>query len=87
MTIQDLISELQDMAEQYGEETEVRLAQQPQWPFEYSISNIVAVNINEPDEDEEEAEYDDDTEMIVYISEGSQLGYLPGVASRALGWR
>lgn len=28
-----------------------------------------------------------DNPTIVYIAEGSQLGYLPGQASRQLGWR
>jgi hypothetical protein len=36
--IYELIEELQ----QYDEATEVRLAQQPSWPFEYAIGSVVA---------------------------------------------
>lgn len=36
MTINELIMEL----EQYDGDTEVRLAQQPNWPFEYSVGDI-----------------------------------------------
>ena len=44
MTIRDLISQLQDFADEYGEDTEVRLAHQPNWPFEYGIDQLVAVD-------------------------------------------
>ena len=87
MTIRDLIDELEDLAEEHGDETEVRLAIQPNWPFEHSIREIVAVSpADAADEDEDEPGDDAEAEPIVYIGEGSQIGYLPGLASRALGW-
>ena len=79
MNIGELIAKLQELAEEHGEETEVRLATQPSYPFEYGIEEeVVAVAL-----DEDEAE--DST--IVYIAECGQLGYLPGAVSRALGWK
>lgn len=34
------------------------------------------------------AEFDDeDPEIVVYIAESGQIGYLPGVVSKELGWR
>lgn len=69
ITVRELIAEL----EQYDDETEVRLAQQPHWPFEYSVGGIEEVWVGE--------------ECVVYIAEGSQLAYLPSEAREAFGWR
>lgn len=68
MTVKELIYELRA----FHPDAEVRLAQQPKWPFEYSIGDIVQVDL----EDEE----------VVYLGEGSQLDYLPGQVSEELGW-
>jgi hypothetical protein len=81
MTVQELIEMLEDMPA----EAEVRLAVQPSWPLEYSIGRVVG-----PDEIEDAAEEGGDADMatrVVYMAEGAQLGYLPGAASNALGWR
>ncbi len=98
MNVAELIEELEGMPP----EAEVRIAHQPSWPFEYSLSSIVEVGGETPpapdaqdyatEEDYEDAlaEYEDDDapeELVVYIAEGSQLGYLPGAASRELGWK
>lgn len=80
MTIQELIESLQAMIEN-GEadaETEVRIAHQPSYPFELSIQGVEAADLSEDP---------DNRNVIVYIAEGSQLGYLPGVVSNYLGWR
>lgn len=41
--------------------------------------------------DRDEVEFLDDNQLrperVIYIGEGRQVGYLPGTASRALGWR
>lgn len=93
MNIQELIEELEYLVEQHGEETEVRFASQPSWPFEYSIDRIEAVA-------EEECEYCDgegcencggsgeseDGTKVVYLAEGRQIGYLPGSVKERLGW-
>lgn len=83
MTVGQLLEALQDIAEEHGGDVEVRLAHQPQWAFEYSIDDVVLVEASEPDEDDEDA---DQEEPVVYIAEKSQLGYLSGAASKALGW-
>ena len=121
MTAKDLI----DLLEGVDPDTEVRLAQQPHWPFEYSVGQVVRVKTGGPEagavvtfEDdagvEHSGEVKDTTEdgllieeenggvrhvpfhqligyleltEVLYIGEGTQLAYLPGVASRELGWR
>ena len=41
MTIQDLIDALQERIDEgHNPEAEVRVAHQPQWPFEYSIAGL-----------------------------------------------
>ncbi len=109
MNIQDLISELQDIVEQYGEDGEVRIAEQPRWSFENEINGIQVVNLSEETCEECEGtgegmgdidkcsncdgtgKYREgnkkEDEMVVYLEEGRQLGYLPGAVSEALGWR
>ncbi len=66
-----------------GEDVEVLLAQQPKWAFEYSIDQAVVVA-------EEDEESDDDRtppkSVKVYLSEGSQIGYLNENAAAEIGW-
>lgn len=69
MTVQELI----DSLDKYDPDTEVRLAMQPTWPFEYSIKGVCS-SMDVPGEDGEEISTEDETE-IVYIAEGSQLAY------------
>jgi hypothetical protein len=68
MTVAELIEELKYMEQ----DAEVRFASQPSWPFEYDITGVVEVNVDEDD--------------VVYLEEGRQLGYLPGEAKDELGW-
>lgn len=58
MTVEELIWFLKD----FDPNTEVRLAQQPNWPLQYEISNITL--------------YEDDGNEYVYITEGEQIGYI-----------
>lgn len=80
MRVSELIEILQDM----DGDTEVRLAMQPSWPFEYSIGGIVRITSLE----DKEYDYDgeSDGESVVYLGEGSQLGYLPSIVKDELGW-
>jgi hypothetical protein len=71
------VQELMDLLEDLDPEAEVRMAQQPSWPFEYSISDVM-----QPEPPAEE-----DRPNVVYLVEGSQLGYLPGYVTEDLGWR
>ena len=121
MTAAELIELLQGV----NPDTEVRLAQQPHWPFEYSVGEMVCVQVGGLEvgdavtfKDDAGSERqgtvtkttsdgllitDENGELrevpfhqlagyleltdVLYIGEGTQLGYLPGVASCELGWR
>ena len=79
MTAKELIEELEyAISVNGGDDVEVRTAQQPQWAFEYSIDSAVTIEIDDENTDEKE--------KIVYLGEGSQIGYLNEDASRELGW-
>ena len=66
------VSELKEILEHYDDDMEVRFASQPSWPFEYSILDAVLAHVDEED--------------VIYLEEGSQLGYLPREAKEELGW-
>jgi hypothetical protein len=80
MTVKQLIERLEEMNPQ----SEVRLAEQPRWAFEYSISDVAETNL-ENDSNGEHHRGKKAT-SVVYISEGTQLGYLPSEAKEAIGW-
>ena len=95
MNVRDLMSYLED----FDGDTEVRLATQPNWPFESTIDTVAAPEGTTHCEECEvawavhgehgcDAEQGDEDELknVVYIGEGSQIGYLPGAARNALGW-
>jgi len=73
------VGELMEILECYDVETEVRLATQKHWPFEYSIGEIVSA---QPLSDDGES----DDSYVVYLSEDRQLDYLSGDAKEMLGW-
>lgn len=75
MRVDELIEELQYIREMHGD-IECRLAIQPRWPFEHSISTIAAATLD----------VDNSEETIAYIAEGNQLDYLPGAARDELCW-
>ena len=70
--------ELIELLEGVDDLTEIRFAHQPSWPFEYAIADIHVHEVAEEDCDEEGA--------VVYLVEGNQVGYLPGVVRDAIGW-
>lgn len=76
-TVGDLIAAL----ECYDPDTQVRLASQPGWPFEYTIGEVALT----PD-DAERNDAEPAGEPVVWIGEGRQVDYLPPLASDALGW-
>ncbi|MDP2234974.1 MAG: hypothetical protein Q8J88_00950 [Bacteroidales bacterium] len=75
MTVQQLIEELEGM----NPEAEVRFASQPNWPFEYEISNVSGFTPDGEETNDEESE-------VVYLVEGYQLGYLPEKVKFEIGW-
>ena len=74
MTVQELIDRLED----FDPDTEVRLMTQQSWPFENSIQGLCDGR-DLKDEDPCDCHEDEcsqcNPEGIVYIVEGSQLGY------------
>ncbi len=78
MTVAELMDELADM----NPDAEVHLAMQPRWAFEYSVGSVVEVQAVG-----NESVPEDERLTIVYLSEGAQLGYLPGYVSEELGWK
>jgi hypothetical protein len=75
------VAELIEVLEGYNPDSEVRLASQPKWPFEYSVSNVVSAM-----SDENDGDHDPDVLAVVYIAEGTQIDYLNGDAIELLGW-
>lgn len=73
MTVGELISILESL----DEDTEVRLIQQPNWPFEYSIAGVTTKRRAQQVEDEESCREDVpyDEPDVVFIVEGQQLCY------------
>ena len=74
MTIDELIERLEEYREALGGDIEIRLMSQPNWPFEYSFAGLVSSNelreLDEEDFDPQEA-----NEHVLYLVEGTQLGY------------
>lgn len=84
------VGELRDALEGIDDDVQVRLAMQPRWAFEYSIGSAVFVGPDslppgyEPEEGDEDEKPE---ESVVYLTEGTQLGYLPGSVAREIGWK
>lgn len=83
-TIRELIDALEEQAELVGDDAEVRIAHQPNWPLELTIARVVssedmarAYDPDDPDcEDQDEpGSEDDEAEPVVWLTEGQQLGY------------
>ena len=81
MTVQELISEL----EQMNPEAEVFIASQPEWPFEYDVEQVKEIHRDDCDPDEP-MPMGDEQESIVYIAEGEQLAYLNTSVAANIGW-
>ena len=81
MTVGELISLLED----FDPDSPVKLAMQPGWPMEYTLRDVISVNLKE--QDPEDPMDDEDEIDTVYLVEGEQTGYLPGVVSGHLGWK
>lgn len=75
MTVKDL----RDILSALPDDAEVRLMHQPNWPFEYSVAGTCTdADLAREDESESTDDDDDDDDgepKVVYLVEGSQLGY------------
>lgn len=81
MTVQELITEL----EQMNPDAEVRIASQPEWPFEYDVEQIREISRDDCNPDEPMPMADDEP-SVVYIAEGRQLAYLNTSVAANIGW-
>ena len=74
MTISQLIERLEEYRKAMGDDIEVRLMTQQEWPFENAILGLASgEEINATDDAEDDEDVDD--ENVVYIVERDQLGY------------
>ena len=72
------VSELMSLLEDCDPDATVRIMMQESWPFENAITGLASgAEINESDDDDDEDADDEDVEddQVVYIVEGTQLGY------------
>jgi hypothetical protein len=63
------VGELIDLLSEFDPGRQVHLAVQPPWPFDHTLAAVAA---------------GDDETGLVYLAEGTQLGYLPDSARHAL---
>ena len=82
MTLTDLIERLEEYRDLHGEDCEVRLMTQQNWPFENAITGLVSgaeINAAEVNDEDDNAgvhtDADVENDAVVYIVEGQQLGY------------
>lgn len=82
MTLDKLIEMLEEMREEVGGDTAVRLMTQQNWPFENHIKGITSTSdMNEYLAEDAERERDEecgsvgDGEEVVFIVEGGQIAY------------
>ena len=72
------VGELIDALEDLDHDLEVHLATQPTYPLEYAIDNMGPVLVT--------VETEEDPQSFVYLFEGGQIGYLPRVVRKEMGW-
>lgn len=76
MTVDELIEYLEGYRDEIGGDAEVRLMTQQNWPFENTIHGLASgAEINNADDDEDFQDQDVEADAVLYIVEGSQLGY------------
>lgn len=69
MTINDLMAQLTEIADTFGGETEVRIANQKTYPLQFTIVGVSAGNqFGSP---ADEAAADDDSEPVAYLLGGA----------------
>ncbi len=79
MTLGELIGLLEEYRDDHGEDCEVRLMTQQNWPFENRIAGVTSgAEMNEAEEDDPHEfadEQDVAEDAMVYIVEGGQICY------------
>jgi len=81
MTVGEFKQHLYELTEagQIDEDTEIRLAQQPKWAFEYATGFGIATSNHAEAGAPQVAE-------ALYLEEGHQIGYLPEGVAQQLEW-
>ena len=78
MTVGELKEELENLEHEgrVDDNTEIRMAQQPRWAFEYGIGSSFATLKDKVNPHI----------SVLYLEEGPQIGYLPSEAAVQLDW-
>ncbi len=88
------VGEMKRLLETLDDDLEVRIAHQPSWPLQYTVTDLVEC----PVFDEEDLGDDEENDTVVvpegapriaYVVEGSQIyddPYLPYSVRAAIGW-
>ena len=89
MNIAELIEELERVKMSHGEDVEVRLGVQPNYPHEHEIAGLsepLSPDLFEENEGPAEDRNSDENikQTVVYIAEGTQIGYMPDVAKEEM---
>ena len=81
MTVGELKQHLYELSEagQINEDTEIRVAEQPTWAFEYATGFGIATSNHAEAGAPEVAK-------ALYLEEGYQIGYLPEGVAQQLEW-
>ncbi|MCO1575198.1 hypothetical protein M8C13_05420 [Crossiella sp. SN42] len=78
----DTVGDLLAALAHYDPTTPLRYAAQPGWPMAYTLGAVVCT----PEDAEDADELAGGEAPIVWLTEGSHLGYAPRTACSALGW-
>lgn len=80
-TLGELIQELEELAEQVGNDTIVMIAHQPSWPLQENVDRPIllseAIREAAGDEDEDPEEDGDFTEVVYLVATGHEYGMSP----------
>ena len=84
MNIAELIEELERVKMTHGEDVEVRLSVQPNYPYEHEIAGVseplTPWHFGDDEDDRPQESRNSDKPLdktVIYIAEGTQIGYLP----------
>ena len=78
MTIDELISRLEEYRDELGGEAEVRLMTQESWPFENEIRGLASgaeINTDDDPEFNEDSDEHNAEDAVVFIVDGGQRCY------------
>jgi len=68
------VGELVDRLSEFDQDLRVNIAEQPKWAMEFQVKDVVASVNNQG-------------ELVIYIVEGYNVGYLPEPVAEAIGWK